>query len=345
MNTTTDNSTKKEIVFIELLVNLCINGFVGTVSFYLIIILTFHLIKSNIKNNLYNSTWEKLHITKSITLCVFVAVLAFVRSLTTFDFLGLNYYSSIHGNFSENQRTNADTICSALIPVSDMALTIGTCLVYVCLWLRQRIFYILPHLKALSNKCVKIFSTTILVVWFLYFAIVITCYFVFVRYKFSFYHRCEPVDKDANDAFLYIMLSWVIMTVLMEISLLGLFIYPLLNRERWRKKNIKKSNSTSILLMRVKKATALTLITALSDIVAFVLSFVVEDGITSAVFNLNMLVNLLAAIGCFDHWRSLVCPCKAAQSKSNSITDGSGIKSPITGTVFVSAVQNKTAEI
>ena len=342
MNITNDNSTENEIIPIELLVNFGINGFVGTVSFYLIIILTFHLIKSNFKNNLYNSTWEKSHFRKSKTLCIFVAIFVFVRSLTSFGFLGLNYYFSIPGNFSENQRTDADTICSALIAISDMTLTIGTCLVYVFLWLRQRIFYTLPQLKALSNICVKIFSTAILVVWFLYFAVLITCYFVFVHYEFNFFHGCQTVNKNAYDAIFYIIISWVIMTVLMEISLLGLFISPLLKQESWRKKNIKKSKSTSILLMRVKKATKLTLITALSDIVAFVLSFVVNGAITTAVFNLNMLVNLLAVIGCYDHWKSLVFPCKAAQSKSDSITDGPSIMSPITKSG--SAVHYQTAE-
>ena len=322
MNTTTDNSTKNEIIPIELLINLGINGFVGTASFYLIIILTFHLIKSNIKNNLYISTWEKSHFRKSKTLCFLVAVLVFVQSLTQFGFLRLNYYFSISGNFSENQRTDADTTCYTLVPISDMILTIGTCLVYVFLWLRQRIFYTLPQLKALSNNCVKIFSTAILVVWFLYFAVLITCYFVFVRYKFSFFHGCETVDKNANDAILYIKISWVIMTVLMEISLLGLFIFPLLKREIWRKKHINGSNSTSVLLMRVKKATKLTSITALSDIVAFVLSIAIGGFISIAVFNLSMLVNLLAAIGCYDHWKSLLWPSKAAQSKFDSLIDG-----------------------
>ena len=342
MNTTTDNSNKNQIIPIELLVNFGINGFVGTISFYLLIILTFHSIKSNFKNNLNNSIWEKLHFTKSITLCIFVAIFAFVRSLTSFGFLGLNYYFSISGNFSENHRRDADTICSALIAISDMTLTIGTCLVYVFLWLRQRIFYVLPPLKVLSNKCVKIFSTVILIVWFLYFAVLITCYFLFVRYKFDSLSACKTAHKDANDAIFYIIISWVIMTVLMELSLLGLFIFPLLNQERWRKKTIKKLNSTSVVIMRVKKATKLTLISALSDIVAFVLSFVVKGPITSAVFNLNMLVNLLAAIGCFTHWKSLLFPCKAAQSNSDSITDGPRTMSPMT--LSFSVVQYKTAE-
>ena len=330
MNTTTDNSTKNEIIPIELLVNFGINGFTGTISFYLIIILTFDLIKSNIKNNLYNSTWEKSHFRKSKILCIFVAILVFVRSLTSFGFLGLKNYFSLRGNFSENQRTDADTICFAIITVLNVTLTIGTCLVYAFLWLRQRIFYTLPQLKALSNKCVKIFSTSILVVWFLYFTVLITCYFVFVRYKFSFFHGCKTVDKDANDAIFYIVISWAIMTVLMEISLLGLFIFPLLKRERWRKKNFNASNSASVLLMRVKKATKLTLITALSDIVAFSLSIAFEGAVTNAVFTFNMLVNLFAAIGCYDHWKSLLCPCKAAQSKSDSITDGCSTMSPMT---------------
>ena len=163
--------------------------------------------------------------------------------------------------------------------------------------------------------------------------------FLFVRYKASFYHRCEPVDKDPNDAFFYIMLSWVIMTVLMEISLLGLFIFPLLNKKAGGKKHQKTKLNISI-DNESKKAIALTLITAWSNIVTFLLSIVIRGPIFSAVFNLNILVNLLAEVKCFDHWRSLLCPCKAAQSISDSITDGATITCPIT--VSDSAGQNKT---
>ena len=295
---------------IELLVNFGINGFVATISFYLLILLTFHLIKINLKNDLCNSTPEKLRATTLKIICFFVALLVLVRSLTQFGFLRLNYYFNISGNLSENERADADTICSAVIIISDLTLIFGTGLVYVFLWLRQRIFFMYPELKKLSNNCVKIFSTAVLVVWLLYFAVVAIRYLLFVRYHFSLSKACETVDKQANDEILRIVISWVIMTVLMEISLLGLFLFPLLKRKNWRKKSIKKSKLTSILVMRIKKATALALIAALSDVAAFIVS--VENGgpITSAAFNLNMLIDLLGAIGCFDYWRSLLFPCK-----------------------------------
>ena len=60
---TTGNSTKNEIIIIDLFENLGINAFVRTVIFHLLIVLTFHLKKNNIKNNLYNSTSEKSHST------------------------------------------------------------------------------------------------------------------------------------------------------------------------------------------------------------------------------------------------------------------------------------------
>ena len=296
------------------------NSVIAVISLYLVIILAFHLSKINCLNNLCNSSREKKHATTSKILCFLVAIFVLIRSLSQFGFFGLNYYFSIPRNLSEVERNDADAICFSICIITDLTLIIGTGLVYGFLWIRQRIFYIYPEFKMLSNRCIRTISAGSIVVWLLYMAVIIICYLTFVRFQFNVLKGCSIV-YDVSDQWINgISISWLSIAVFMDIVLLGLFLYPLKKRESCRKENLGQSMKSSILVKRIKKATVLTIVAALSDIFAFVFSYTIGTPISISVFNLDMLINLFAMIGFYHRWRSLLRPWKVFSSRSDTLT-------------------------
>lgn len=309
-----------------LAVSFVISGAVALLAAYILVVLIIHLTKLKVKKLLFGSSREKRQATISRLLCLFVAFLTLMRSLSVFGFIKIGYFLTFGDDLSDEQKEEANVTCSAIMFVSDLSLTIGTGSVYVFLWIRQRIFYVYPELEALSNRFVRVFSVVVIIMWFIYYFFAIITYIITVRFVFDPIYVCNPVNEDANNWIGLILISWLIATLLMEVSLMGLFVFPLLKRESWRKKNVKGtgSGSASLLLHRVKKAVILTMVTAVSDILAFIIGFTVGGPLAAGLFNVNMLTNLLAAIGCFDHWRSMLGPWRP-EKKSLGSSEGSTV--------------------
>ena len=100
----------------------------------------------------------------------------------------------------------------------------------------------------------------------------------------------------------------------MQIALLGLFVNPIIRRTRLVKRkqpNSKGISSSVRLLKRVKKAIGLTAMCLVSDILAAILTIFTPPSNTNNFtyfYNINLLVNLSAVIGCFDNWPHTICP-------------------------------------
>ena len=65
--------------------------------------------------------------------------------------------STAHKNATQLQ-------CEVVAKLGNVLLTLGVAFVYLFLWSRQRLFFVHPSLKALSNKFVKIISYGIIIV-------------------------------------------------------------------------------------------------------------------------------------------------------------------------------------
>ena len=349
MNISTRNTIDHQTITLLRLTSYAINPVIAALSLYLLIILAFHLSKINCLNNFCNSSPEKKHAITSKLLCFLAAIFVLVRSLSQFGLLGVNYYFNIAQNLSEIERNDADAICNSINKILDLTLIIESSLVYVFFWIRQRILYIYPEFKMLSNKCLRIISAGSIVVWLLYLVVVTICYLTFVHHVFSDFDGCTPINDVADQWLTGISISWLSMTVLMNIVLLSLFIYPLIKQEIWRRSSTKSDGNSKLLLVkRIKRATVLTIVAALSDVFAFVISIAIGTPIVLSVFTIDMLINLFAAIGCFDHWRSLLCPCKIFslgfdKKSSRNIQSSQNIQSLTTASF--TAIQRSTANL
>ena len=259
---------------------------------------------------------EKRYGVLSKYICISIAIASLVL------FVSLVSSWSVEGIaiFSASNLTAAETVCVVFPPIRIAALTLGNGLVYLFLWLRQRIIYVHPSLKVLNNKCVSVFSFVVMILWILFWIILAIVYFINVQYRLDRKSGCI-IDKDSVKPYNEIVFSWTAASILMQISLLSLFIYPILKQARWR-----DQQNNPNLMRRVKKAVVFTSICLGTDIVTNVVYKVFANDcvVISAiwVYSVNLLINHLITIGCFDHWKKLLWPwnvkcCGVARAESD----------------------------
>ena len=200
------------------------------------------------------------------------------------------------------------TICETFSRLGNISLTLGSGLVYLILWLRQVVFYIHPFLKVLNNKLVRIFSNSIMVAWFLYYFSLYLCYFILVHYHYKKQGGCL-VTESSYDPYLSLIVLWTVISILMQIILLGLFIYPILKRAS-RKSHLSTDRNFR-LMERVKKAVILASICLATDLLSIVVPSILflenSNGVTFPL-GTNLVINHFVTIVCFDHWKKLLWP-------------------------------------
>ena len=101
----------------------------------------------------------------------------------------------------------------------------------------------------------------------------------------------------------------------MQISLLALFIYPILKKTL---RTNRQNNCNLNLIRKVKKAIILALICVGTDIATLVLYFTVYW-----LLEINLIINLFVTIASFDCWKKLLWPwninfCRIALPESES---------------------------
>ena len=198
--------------------------------------------------------------------------------------------------------------CHVLPRVEIFTVIIGMGLVYLFLWTRQRVFYISASLKTLNSNSVRVLSHIILILWVFYFVPAAIVYCILVDYVVLRPGGCQVMISTVG-FYRNIIISWVSVSIFMQIALLGLFIKPIIHRALIRhKRNIFKANK---LLNRVKKAIALTMICLLSDIVAAVVTLFIfrsSSNYSVMAYHINLVINMLATIACFDDWATMLWP-------------------------------------
>ena len=124
------------------------------------------------------------------------------------------------------------------------------------------------------------------------------------------------VRKSISYSYLTIILTWVVVSLLIQIALLGLFIYPIMKKMSWTDKNL---DQTSVLVKRVKKAVYLTLTCLVSDIMSAALPPALLKKNENDLFffySINLAVNHVVTVACFDYWKDLVWPWNVNKNKT-----------------------------
>ena len=281
------------------------------VSVYLSVALVYHKIKIEkpLKAKFFRLTLEKKYRVMSKYICIFIGIFSLIRCVSDIGVNSLEWKTVF--SYQSVQATAVDTIaCNVLSQVSASAIYFGNVFVYVFLWLRQSIFYVQSTLKVLYNKKLKAFSFFILIFYLVLGITLFLAYSIFVQYSLNSAGLCQfQVTTNNNALFVQILTSWNILSIVMQILVLSLFIYPLLKQTSWKLNQQGKQNHH--MLRVVKKAVVLTSVSLVTDICTLLsLRLVVSDDSNNPTFlyDVNLVINHLVTIACFGFWRKLLWP-------------------------------------
>ena len=284
--------------------NVIIDAVLMIISIYLATSLIFHKLKreETKKEKFFRLGLEDKFAVISKFICILIAFSSIYRNANSIVLLWVEKTAVLNNSTMIEYEVN--TACKALPKIGNVALTIGFGLAYLFLWFRQRLFYIHPALKTLNNIKIRALSFGIIIIWFLYYLATMFSYFSIVRYEFHQQGGCVIVDST-SEAYGFIIIAWSAVSIIIQICLLGLFVYPILRKTSWgSKKNIH-------LLKRVKKAVFLTAVCLITDgisVVVIVVLYVPNASSAFFIYNINLVINHLVTIACFDHWKELLWP-------------------------------------
>ena len=293
--------------------DLVISSILAVVSLYLSVALLYHQVKveRRLRERFFQLPLEKRYGLLSKYTCICIGFASLIRLLNSIALLAVEG-TAVLSNSLTLQIDSVEMVCDVVAPIGIFALTIGSGLVYLFLWFRQRVFYVHSSLKILNNNYVRFFSIAIIFGWILGWISLIIAYFIEVGYKYDKQGGCL-FEEGTDMPYGFIIVSWSALSVVMQIGLLGLFVYPILKRTLWINQQ-QQSGRNNPLLRRVKKAIILASICLGTDIFSVaVLVLVYEENANSAIFmySVNLVINHLVTIVCFDHWRNLLWPWKA----------------------------------
>ena len=278
------------------------------VSTYVFVALLFYHFKTDkkVKKKFSELTLESKYALLSKYTCMAIAFFSLYRNLNAIGLFIFESQVNAAENSTINDRNFSESACNVLSKIGNFALSFGTGLVYLFLWIRQRVLYVHPLLKLLNNGLTRIISSSIIFFWLTFYAGFGLSYVVIVQYYYN--QECLIVESTV-DLYANLVISYVAVTLFMQLCLLGLFIYPILNQAFLRQNSAVEWNSK--LLARVKKAIVLTAVCLLSDIFSSALAYYTYiPNATSlfSMFSINLTINHLATIGCFNKWKTILFP-------------------------------------
>ena len=281
-------------------------------SIYMITALIYHEVKvEKRKERFVEASTEKKYAMLSKLVCIFIGFMSLLRNLNSIGFLWMEVIA-----ISRNSTFNEDLklACQILPKSGNIILTLGLGFVYCFLWLRQRVFYIHPSLKVLNNLTTRILSSATAIAWLVCFASLFISFALIVQYEFELGGGCV-VSGSITNSYFAIILTWGIVSLLIQIALLGLFIYPIMKKVSWTDKNL---DQTSVLAKRVRKAMYLTLTCLVSDILSAALPpalFKKNENDLFFFYSINLAVNHVVTVACFDYWKDLIWPWNVNKNK------------------------------
>ena len=252
--------------------------------------------------------------------CMLIVFVSLLRNLNEIGLLAMDgiAFFSVETN---QPNVEAEFACNVLARLSTIFVAVGSCLVYLFLWLRQSIFYIQPHLKVLNKNAVRVFSESVLIMYLMCGVSLFVFYLVTFRYEINKSGFCQSESSIGSNSWSYSshILIFTVCSIMMQFALLWLFVNSLLKRRLWRK--VQQSERSCDLMRRVKKAIVFATICVCTDIFASAVNLLLYEKHTNRAlfpFSVDLVINYLAAIACFDYWRQILWPWKIKSQNADS---------------------------
>lgn len=184
---------------------------------------------------------------------------------------------------------------------------------YIFLWIRQHAFYRDAMLKTMTNKKLAAFSWVVL-------ALLLVGYGFFMSYfgspAYAESHEyvienmaCYSGKHKKMSAFFYAIA--ISLLVFYQSSLLFLFTYPIWKSSR---DDGEASETMNIIMGYIRKCRLLTIISAGTDILAFLCSLFLKRvwnaplTVLTVVYDVDLLINLFCLLLCLKPWKDIIIP-------------------------------------
>ena len=306
------NATFRRAIWIN---DMVFRNILFVVSLYLMIVLIYHQIKferPRTTESFFQLSVRRRYERLSRYICNLIALASVARHASHF----------ICGVFEANKNIvsdeNGEMFCDIIRPLANIALTSGMGFIYLFLWLRQRVFYVDSSMRVINNKGLEVFSLCIIIVWLLYWISLQFVYFIKISYRYDDAGICQ-YELESGNSWEYaetIIIPWTVVSVLIQLCLLGLFIYPLIKPTLW----LCKRNQTAlgiIFITKVKKAVVLAMICFATDVLSGVTLRVLykeNSYIPTFPYSTNLVITHVATILWFDDWKKMLWPCNIFSS-------------------------------
>ena len=285
--------------------NLVISIFTA-VSLYLFLALLYHKICSNTSS--YKNLWKLLKKKKygllSKHTCICIAVSSLIRLSTSSAMQALIENNALHNR--SLPQSSAALFCSVLPHLTNISADSCRSFVILLLWFRQSKFYVDSSVKMFDFKFAKLFSYFILIFFVLLYFSHLLIYVIVARF--------EPFEGtyciNAPQSILILGVteySWILALILMQFSLLGLFIYPICKFALWKNKQ-----QNYFFRKNVIKAAVLATICCLTYIfvgIAYVFAFLNKNYLFINIpHDIHAIINQFITICYFDDWSEILWP-------------------------------------
>ncbi|XP_039263103.1 uncharacterized protein LOC120339098 [Styela clava] len=236
------------------------------------------------------------------TLVVIAAVFAFMRC--GFDFCWV-------------MERFTDLTCEFSIKFKKTCYAISMLCVYLVLWLRQRIFYRNPHLEHLSTRTVRFISwslSVLLVTGILFLGIFYLTTAIYVGTP----NGCAVVKNPIT------VVRWYLLMFLMvpfQVCLLALYSYPLIKHMLVCDAIAGNADHVIPLIRRAAVAAGFCALTDISFAVIFLVYEQEEITLTTFLYDVNVVINVLGLILSFQNWQVRLVPWRMGFGSKRRVTE------------------------
>ena len=225
--------------------------------------------------------------------------------------------------------TKSDVICNNLRAIKNILYVFCISPLYIILWMRQRMFYT-SRLQNIFNKFVKTLSASVIVIMIIGNIIGISLFLGTRKYA-SHPTGCVIASSTVNTKLPGAVLLGC--TVIFQIILLFLFLYPLiLHKKDAERLDVKNSNIWNV----IRRICILTTLTVIFDVSAAVVTLIIDDLVISVfrqlVYDVSLFVACICVILAFNDWKQRLFPflsqtdsaaCSTTPQNSQKVTSQS----------------------
>lgn len=235
-------------------------------------------------------------------LCIFASFTSFLRSG-----IDLRLVYGYHDNFG----------CDLSIKFKVVTASISMLAFYLVLWMRQKIFYQDRRLKQLSSCFITAF------IWMVLTLLVSGNIIGIGLFTNNYYEArsvgCRTIPGKLNKIRWYFLVT---VTVVYQICILSLFVYPLVkHRQKMRRmRSVRISYTAEIRLITLIKRTAVIATIGIStDILSAIIMLSVKSSgsFSNRLYDINNVINVVSVVFVFGDWRDRLMPWRLKRRQTS----------------------------